>query len=133
MPVVEDCALEVWLSLAEEMQQACQTDQIAAVFLRRLKTSAANLKGRQLDLPPASFSFARSLSEKSLRSFNLLPGRFPLSIIAANFVALLIRSGKLVRLPLASASLTASISSFGGRRIADNRLKLRSSSFSSVA
>jgi hypothetical protein len=33
------------------------------------------------------------------------------------------RSGKLVKLPLASASLTASISRRGGRLTADNRLK----------
>lgn len=36
--------------------------------------------------------------------------------MAAKRVARLMRSGKLVRLPLASACLTASISSLGGRR-----------------
>jgi hypothetical protein len=73
---------------------------------------------------PISLSLAdRSISlGKSLRSFNRLPGRFPRSIIDANRVALLMRSGKLVKLPRASASRTASISSRGGLRIAENRL-----------
>ena len=52
-----------------------------------------------------------------------LAGRLPRSIIAAKRVALRMRSGKLVKLPLASASLTASMSNRGGLRIADNRLK----------
>ena len=43
---------------------------------------------------------------------------FPLSRLAATRVALRIKSGKLVRLPLASASLTASMSRRGGRRCA---------------
>lgn len=72
----------------------------------------------------SSLSLAISPSPgKSLRSFNRLAGLFPRSIIAANRVALRMRSGKLVKLPLASASLTASMSRRGGRRTADNRLK----------
>lgn len=72
---------------------------------------------------PNSLSLARSLSLGQSLSANRLPGLFPRSIIAASLVARLIKSGKLVKLPLASASRTASISSLGGLRIADNRLK----------
>ena len=63
-------------------------------------------------------TFSSGKSSSAMR----LAGLFPLSIIAANLVALLIKSGKLVKLPLASASRTASISNRGGRRMADRRL-----------
>lgn len=46
---------------------------------------------------------------------HLLSGRVPVSRTAASLVARRINSGKLVRLPLASASLTASMLSLGGR------------------
>ena len=50
--------------------------------------------------------FVRKLAEKLPRK--LLPALcFPVSSTAANFVALRIKSGKLVKLPRASASLTA--------------------------
>ncbi len=72
-------------------------------------------------------SFSPSLppnasSGKSVRSSNRLAGRLPFSRLAASLVARRIRSGRLVKLPLDSAFLTASISSRGGLRIADNRL-----------
>jgi hypothetical protein len=61
-----------------------------------------------------SFS-SNLLLGKSLRSSNRLAGLFPLSIMAASVVARLMRSGRLVKLPLASAALTASMSSLSGR------------------
>lgn len=53
----------------------------------------------------------------------VLPGR-PVSNTAANLVALRMRSGKLVRLPLASASLTTSMFNIGGTRLPGIRLLL---------
>jgi hypothetical protein len=49
---------------------------------------------------------------------------FPRSRFAASRVALLINSGRLVRLPRASASRTASISSFGGLLVPARSAKL---------
>ncbi len=75
-----------------------------------------------------SHSISLSLDErsislgKSLKSFNRLPGLLPRSIIDANRVALRMSSGKLVKLPLDSASLTAPISRRGGLRRADSLL-----------
>src|SRR6187402_2915582 len=74
-----------------------------------------NCTGREY-LPLISFSLAKSLElGKSFNASRLL-GLFPRSIMAASLVARRMRSGKLVKLPLASASLTASIFRRGGRR-----------------
>lgn len=59
---------------------------------------------------------------KSLRVSIRLVGRLPLSIMAASLVALRIRSGKLVRLPRDSASLTASMSMRSPRFMAELRV-----------
>lgn len=56
---------------------------------------------------------------------NRLAGLLPLSKLAANLVARLMRSGKLVRLPRCCSSITASMSRRGGRLIADKRLNPR--------
>lgn len=73
---------------------------------------------------PNAFSSGHSPSMS-----NLLAGRRPRSISAAKRVARLIKSGKLVILPLDSISLTEFMSrpNFGGRRIADRRLYGRGS------
>ena len=74
-----------------------------------------------LIIPPPSFpSFAGWLNFSLLLSLNTqsmpsLLAVFPRSRLAARRVALLIKSGRLVRLPLTSASRTASTLSFGGR------------------
>lgn len=60
------------------------------------------------------------ISSGKSRSSKRLAGLLPLSINDASLVARRIRSGKLVRLPRASAALTASISRRGGRRSPDN-------------
>lgn len=115
--------LEEFARLEVGKQRACLRDRICAChqMLSQLSVHVPTEKGKYLQ--PISFSLPKSNSSfpKSLRAFRL-PGLFPRSIIAANFVARLIKSGKLVKLPLASASRTASISSLGGRRIADNLL-----------
>lgn len=59
---------------------------------------------------------------KLVRSFKRLAGLFPSSKLAASLVARRIRSGRLVRLPRASAVRTAPMSSLGGLRIADSLL-----------
>jgi hypothetical protein len=74
---------------------------------------------------PPSFSPSRlpfESSRKSLRLSKRLAGRLPRSIIAASLVARRMRSGRLVMLPLASISRTASMSSFGGRFNPERRL-----------
>jgi len=65
----------------------------------------------------APFFSLRDEPKSSIR----LPGLFPFSIIAASLVARLIKSGRLVRLPLASAARTASMSNFGGRLMFESR------------
>lgn len=74
-------------------------------------------------LSPPSFSslafllsFSMAFASPSIHSMPSLLAVLPRSKFAASLVALRIKSGKLVRLPLASASLTASTFKRGGRR-----------------
>lgn len=69
--------------------------------------------------------FAAYISGGKSSMSKRLAGLLPLSKLAASLVARLIRSGRLVRLPRACSCLTASMSSRGGRRIAESRLKPR--------
>jgi hypothetical protein len=75
------------------------------------------------DIPPrSSFSGSEEDAAKSSSEPKRLAGLLPLSKLAASCVARRIKSGRLVKLPLASAWRTLSISNFGGRRMADSRL-----------
>jgi hypothetical protein len=74
------------------------------------------------DIEPAveCASVLSRLSFSELENMSSIPNLlavFPRSRFAANLVALRIRSGRLVRLPRASVSLTISRSRRGGRRL----------------
>jgi hypothetical protein len=89
---------------AEGRQQAFLRGSIAVVVeLAWLVILERQIIMMYIRLNCLSFSISTGLA-KSFRSFKRLPGLFPRSIIAASLVALRIKSGRLVKLPLASAS-----------------------------
>jgi hypothetical protein len=123
MPVVDPVVCQHCLGLrgqGEERQRAFPKEWIAVVV--QLTMLVVKSQQSLMYLRPNCLPFSISAAVgKSLRSFKRLPGRFPRSIIAASLVALRIKSGRLVKLPRASASRTAFISRFRGRLSADKR------------
>ena len=97
-------------------------------YIRKKNCNKADLP----DSDPSPFLIG-PFSPKKVRSSMRLPGRLPLSIMEASLVARRIRSGRLVRLPLASAARTASMSRRGGLLMLERRFGGRDGSVASAA